>query len=70
MATTTLFASSPLEQADERLRRSAGTAESCFDDLAAPDWDAYRRGRADAVSRTRRPDGAAAGVPDDSVDDG
>lgn len=66
MSTTTFPPYPPaLERATGRLERAAGTAQACYDDLAAPDWQSFRQSRSRFLRRTGPSDSTAteAGLP-------
>jgi hypothetical protein len=67
MSTTTVSALElpSLERATGRLERTAGTAHACFDDLAAPDWQAFRQRRPRFLHQTSPSESTAAeaGLP-------
>lgn len=70
--TTSALGMLPLERATDRLERSAGSAQDCFDDLAAPGWDSFRQSRARFLDRAAagEPAGSQIGLPTGRRDGG
>jgi hypothetical protein len=65
--TTAVDQSSSLKRASDRLHGLAGTAEACYDDLAAPSWESYRRSRERFLDRRAARESARAmiGLPNE-----